>query len=411
MKGLGGSAAPAIGVIGVIGAIGVLALGGCGGSPHSSARTHPAASSSAKTVPLATMTKPGAPTTTTSPAAATPSHGGPVPPGTEATSVTFISPDTGFILGSAPCSRKPCSVILETTDRGAHWVGLPAPRESAGEFPGAGLWGLRFADRDHGFAFGHGLWETNDGAGSWHRALGPAPIVLSLEAVQDQELVAVGASCLTGRAGCTERLHLYNAAIGGSWKSVASAPTFNTDASIAVHGPDVWALMGKSLWHSSDGGVSFSSETQPCPTHGANFGSPTSVTDDGAHVYLLCTGQGFTGNTLKYVYATAAPGAPWMLVGKPPSPGDGGEISAGSDNAIVLATASGASLLYRSTDGGRTWKTALTEDDGGVGWTDLGFTTPSQAIVVHGPPVNSGRRPGELLLSTDAGATWRPISF
>ena len=53
---------------------------------------------------------------------------GPVPARTSATSITFVSPDDAFVLGTAPCAHKPCSVILHTTDRGASWVGTPASR-------------------------------------------------------------------------------------------------------------------------------------------------------------------------------------------------------------------------------------------------------------------------------------------
>lgn len=405
MNGLRGPAGLAMSMIVLLG------LGGCGGSPHSPVRTQRDPSTPAKATPLATMTKPGVPSTTTSPSAPSTSKGGPVPPGTEATSVTFISPETGFILGTAPCSRKPCSVILKTTDRGAHWVGLPAPRQAISYPAGPGLWGLRFADAVHGYAFGSGFWQTDNGGGSWRAAPGPARIVYALEAAQAHELVAVGRDCQPAQGGCNDRLALYHETIGGSWSAAAGLKTFYSDASIAVHGADVWALVGPSLYVSTDGGAAFSTNPQPCPSRQSQ---PTSITDDGSHVYLLCTGGAAAGSTQKYVYRTSGPGAAWTLQGKPPLGGDGGQISAGSDSAILIATSSGASLMYRSTDGGRTWSTALTEDDGGAGWADAGFTTSTQAIVVHGPPARDGGadgHPGRLLLSTDAGASWSSLNF
>lgn len=336
--------------------------------------------------------------------------GGPVPAGTEATSVTFIAPGTAFVLGTAPCDAQPCSAILRTTDRGGHWVGLPAPRESVSYYLGSGLWGLRFADASHGYAFGQGLWETSNAGRSWAKAAPPAPTILSLEAVQGRELVALGQTCTPGQ-GCHGKLGLYHAPVGGAWSQVTTVRSSTAAASIAVHGSTVWVLAGNGLLYSSDGGQTFRFEAQPCPTRGANFGQPTSITDDGAHVYLLCTGQGFTGHTLKFVYATTGPGAHWAPVGKPPTPGDGGQISAGSDGSIVIATYSAASFLYRSADGGRTWKTAKTEADGGAGWSDLGFTTPTDAVVVHGPAVAGSQRPGQVLLSEDGGQSWRAARF
>jgi photosystem II stability/assembly factor-like uncharacterized protein len=383
-----------------------LGLTGCGGSSHHGRTTTSSTAPATPTVTSAPTATP--PTTSTGATTAGPTApGGPVPAGTEATSITFISPDTAFVLGTAPCDVQPCSAILRTTDRGGHWVGLPAPRENVSYYLGDGLWGLRFADARNGYAFGQGLWETSDGGASWHKATPPAPTVLSLEAVQDRGLVAVAQSCQPGK-GCGHRIGVYHQSIGGSWSAVGSVRTYFNDASISVHGSVVWVLAGLNLYVSTDGGGSFQTESQPCPTR---LGQPGSISDDGAHVYLLCAGNGAAGSTQKYLYRSAGPNSPWTLVGRPPAGGDGGEISAGSDGSIVIATSSGASLLYRSADGGRTWGTALTEDDGGAGWSDLGFTTSSDAVVVHGPALAGSQRPGKVLLSSDGGLTWHPASF
>jgi photosystem II stability/assembly factor-like uncharacterized protein len=388
----------------------VLVLSGCGGSSGSS--RHPG-----KTASTPLVTAPHTVSTGTTPAGTgtLPSggrtRGGPVPAGTEAASVTFVSPREAFILGTAPCRRQPCSVILRTTDRGAQWVGLPAPDEAVSYRQGSGLWGLRFADADNGYAFGQGLWQTSDGGQAWRKLTPPAPSVLSLEAVQDREIVAFAQSCQPVR-GCSGRLGLYHEPIGGSWSRVNSTRTFASDASFAVHGATVWALAGPRLYISQNGGASFAGAPMPCASNRSTGGrQPTSITDDGTHVYLLCTGGAFTGHTIKYVYATSGPGSPWSLVGKPPTEGDGGQISAGADDSIVIATYSAASLLYHSTDGGHTWSTVVTEDDGGAGWNDLGFTTATDGVVVHAPPVPGQKRPGQLLLTDDGGLTWHTVSF
>ena len=49
-----------------------------------------------------------------------------------------------------------------------------------------------------------------------------------------------------------------------------------------------------------------------------------------------------------------------------------------------------------------------------MGWNDLGFTTPSDGVAVHGPAITDGNaesRPGQLLLTTDGGATWHAVRF
>ncbi|MBV8385976.1 MAG: hypothetical protein JO155_04195, partial [Acidimicrobiia bacterium] len=145
-------------------------------------------------VPPATTVAQPEPGTTQVPAAAKPTtppstvfqgpSGGPVPPGFLAASVTFISPSKGWVLGTAPCASPSCTSILRTTDGGATWKGIPAPK--------AGLWNsadetatvrsLRFANDRDGFAFGDGFWATHDGGAHWHQiasVAGVAPFHLT----------------------------------------------------------------------------------------------------------------------------------------------------------------------------------------------------------------------------------------
>lgn len=308
-----------------------------------------------------------------------------MPSRTRATSISFVSPATGFVLGTAPCAHKPCSVILRTRDRGVSWVGLAAPRESVSTVIGTGLWGLRFA-----------------------------AIIIDLEAVRDRELVALAGSCPAMGNGCRnshESLY-YRPLSGGAWSRAISLGMLDASASIAVHGADVWVLAGTRLLLSSDGGQSFRTISQPCTNRGASPGA-TSVTDDGDHAYLLCVGEPGAGSAPKYVYRRD--GSAWALVGKPSMGGDGGIISAGSDHAIIVVSNSGASWLYRSTNAGRTWSTALQLDSGGAPWGDLGFTTATDGVVIEGPAaVGRGESSvafGRVLLTDDGGRTWAVSRF
>ena len=153
----------------------------------------------------------------------------------------------------------------------------------------------------------------------------------------------------------------------------------------------------------------------PCPPGRSQLPLPFAVPDDGPHTYLLCIGEGFTGHTLKYVYRTTGTRSGWSAVGKPPAAGDDGEFTAGSDHALVIATASAASWLYRSGDAGRRWRTALFYGDGGEGWRDRGFTTATDGAVIHAPADPDGesarQKPGQLILTDDGGRTWRVSAF
>jgi hypothetical protein len=213
---------------------------------------------------------------------------------------------------------------------------------------------------------------------------------------------------------CSDSLALYHRPIsGGTWRRVARAGTAFEEG-IAVHGRVVWVLMGKTLLRSGDSGRTFTAHSVPCPRGHATLPVPESITDDGAHAYVLCVGQGFTGHTIKFVYRTARTPSGWKLAGRPPTAGDSGELAAGSDKAVVLATASAASWLDRSRDAGQRWSTVLNDADGGEGWSDLGFTTATDGVVIHGPAITDGGdsgHPGQLLLTDDGGVTWRLVTF
>jgi len=335
--------------------------------------------------------------------------------GTTATSVSFASPHAGFVLGTAPCTHRPCTVILRMLDGGHSWRGLSAPLEGVSVPFGSGLWGVRFADTQRGYAYGHGLWTTLDGGISWQRSSVPARFVVDFAAVLDRELIAVTATCAFGNSGCADQLTLYHRPItGGAWRRAATSGSFAFDESIAVHANVVWVLAGARLFLSTDGGRTFRSRAQPCPPKFAPFPAPAAITDDGPHTYLLCAGLGFTGRTAKYIYRTSVTARRWAEMGQPPAAGDAGELAAGSDGALVIATAGAASWLYRSRDGGRRWRATLTYADGGEGWDDLSFTTATQGAAIHGPARTDGgsvNRPGRLLLTEDGGATWRVARF
>jgi hypothetical protein len=352
---------------------------------------------------------------TRSEAAAPLPAGKPVPAHSSAASVTFVSTQTAYVLATAPCAHRPCTEILRTSNRGGSWVALPAPREKISRPNGGGLWGLRFANARHGFAFGNGLWETTDGGASWRSATPPARYVVDLEVTSRGQLVALAAPCQFATMRCNAALTLYRRRVtGGGWHEVAATDGAAFDESIAVHGSTVWALSGTQLWLSTDGGRSFRRHGQPCAKKAGRRPGLTSVTDTGAHSYLLCTGQGFLSHTVKFVYQTSGTHSRWSLRSKPPTPGDAGLLSAGSDQAIVIATASAASWLYLSRDSGRHWSTPLFFDDGGEGWGDLGFTTATDGVVIHGPARTDGGSanfPGQLELSSDGGRTWHPAPF
>jgi photosystem II stability/assembly factor-like uncharacterized protein len=339
-----------------------------------------------------------------------PPPGGPVPGGFTATSVTFVSTQEAFVLGTAPCSHAPCTSIVRTVDRGASWRGLPAPVVPLSSPGGAGAWGIRFATPEHGFVFGDGLWETTDGGQRWTRVAYPGGSILSL-AVIDGQVLALTATC-SAQGGCAESGTLLRRPLAaGAWTQVTQVRTSGTTDPtdmIATQAGVAAVLDGTDVAVTSNGGMTITRQPTPCGTTTMMRESSIAViAPDG--LALLCTGQGYTGHTVKTVYTNGNLGATWIKAGMPGSAGDGGTIAAASRARLVIATASAASWLYYSGDGAAQWQTVLTEPDGGQGWADLGFTTASDGVVIHGPA--SKGFAGQLMLTQDGGLTWRQVSF
>jgi hypothetical protein len=339
-----------------------------------------------------------------------------VPAGFAATSVTFTSVDEAFVLGTAPCAHTPCTAVVRTRDRGATWRGLPAPAEPVGPVGAHAVWGIRFVTPEHGFVFGYGLWETTDGGERWTRDLGPNPpgdSILSLAIVRGQVL-ALTSRCAPD-TGCTQVGILQRRPLdGGIWRAIAKVPVGNLndpDDLIATQAGVAAVIQGRDVLVTADGGLTFTASPTPCP---APEQEPSVAVTGPTGLALLCTGEGFTGHTIKQVYLSAADGAHWARAGAPSPDGDAGIIAATTTGDLAIATESAASWLFFSPDAGVTWRIVATNGDGGAGWADLGFTTAADGVVVHGPAISDGNtegRPGQLDLTSDGGAAWYQVSF
>jgi hypothetical protein len=405
-----------------------VALTACGatssGSGGDSAATSPASSSgpagaggassaAASAASGAASSAPTPPATSASTSTLAVPSGGPVPTGFAARSVTFVSPEEAFVLGTAPCAKAPCTSILRTLDRGASWRGLPAPvvplAAQTAEVAGPAVWGIRFANPSEGFVFGNGLWETTDGGEHWSPAVSPGGSIESLEVI-DGEVLAVTGTC-TPNGGCPQQGTLERRPLaGGAWHVVA--PVSDRGA-IATQAGVAAVLDGDDVIVTANGGVSTVTHAGPCSTAGID--APVSLAVTGpAGLALLCGGNGAAGSVDKTVFVSDDLGAHWKKAGSPARGGDPEELSAASTSRLVTSAASGASMLYYSADGGAQWTTAFSEGDGGLGFNDLGFTTATDGVVVYGPAPSDGNkesRPGWLLLTSDGGASWHFVSF
>jgi hypothetical protein len=371
-------------------------------------------SSKPHVVPSPPPSSAGSPSATASPASPAPQGpaGGPVPAGFQPASVSFVSPGTGWALGTTPsCATAPCTSLVRTADGGAHWVGIPAPRApltgaTATQLsPASGAVShVRFADPLDGFAFGPALYATHDGGGTWAAVDTGGRTVLALEAA-GSGVVLLTAACT--EAGCSDGQVQAMPAAGGPTTQLAAAPGSVTGASLAVHAPAAFALFahGTTATILATSGGAWTALPDPCS--GATPTPTALAAPDAVTLYSLCTGGAGAGQSPKTVVATAR--AATSVQGSPPIPGDPEGITATPDGVLLLSATSGSSWLYRSTDGGRSWTTAKDFADGGMSLTDLGFTTATQGAVVEGVPLQGGT--SRLWLTRDAGATWGAVTF
>jgi hypothetical protein len=403
-----------------------LALAGCGtisngdvratGATTRAAASHPPTASNstpATTKPSSSGTPAGQPT-------AEPS-GGPVPAGFAATSVTFVSLDQAFVLGTAPCAHKPCTSIVRTLDRGASWRGLPAPVVPLGQpenTTGPAVWGIRFASPSHGFVFGNGLWETTDGGEHWAAATAPHGSILSLE-VLDGQVLAVTAACSPGSgSNCLQSASLVRRPVpGGGWqlvRSVAVRGSVNSSELIATQAGVAALLDGTNVLVTSNGGVSVTEHPTPCHTMGVAEAVSVAVTGPTSLALLCSTDNGAMGSMAKSIYVSGDLGATWTKGASPSIAGDPWQVSGGTPDKLVVGAFSGASWLYYTGDGAAHWSTALQTDNGGAGWNDLGFTSTTDGVVINAPALTDGGgdgRVGQLLLTSDGGASWHPVTW
>jgi hypothetical protein len=321
--------------------------------------------------------------------------------------MTFVSASDGWVLGTAPCAVQPCTSIVRTTDGGASWVGIPAPK-----FPldpsswQTGLNYLRFANTLDGFAFGSQLWVTHDGGASWYEVSLPGRI-------SDLETAAgVVYAAVAGQDGA---ITIYRSpASADAWSPVPGLPADVPDPGdtsplslgrITLHGSAAWIILGGQLYGSQTG-VSWVREPVYCQP---GYTMASTAAYSAQQLTVLCAGNSAAGSEGKTLLSSDDGGASFSLAGTPPTGGDHLELLAEpTAQHIFIATFSGATWLDVSGDGGNTWGSALTIDDGGLGWSDFGFTTPSQGVAVEGNPALGT---SSMYMTWNAGQTWQEITF
>ena len=377
--------------MGIVTAVSLL-LAACSPSHRRAVHTPPTAPG--------TTTSSAPSSTTTTPAAG----GGPGQPGGfNAVSVSFVSARTGWVLGREACATPPCTRVYRTDDGGRTWRAVNAPPAPLAEQnSGEAVEEVRFANLSDGWVALPEVWATHDGGVHWARQ--GLPAVYALEA-----------------AGGF--VHVVTSAPGGFRFRILSSP-MHSDA-WHPNGPEVDAGAGpvpraQIVLHANRGWILL---TNRVTSEGARLQGGGWVTwkppcaSDGAPVVMAAsTDRDLVAHCAEGVWNDKPPedrafvsgdaSATFHPVPTPLPVRFGGELAAARPTTWVLGASDkdNRPQLFRTADTGRTWKVVY-HGEGEVDWTDLGFTTPEQGVVISG----GGGEAGRLLMTFDGGATWNPV--
>ena len=313
--------------------------------------------------------------------------------------------------------------VWKTTDGGNHWKSLSdnMPNESVGSIaiaatdPNVVYVGMGEPNNRQSSSIGDGVWGTTDGGESWTH--------LGLENTQSIGRVAVDptnpkvvyVAAVGHLFGPNEERGLYKTVDGGkNWKKVKyiDANTGFTDVAIDPSDPKIvyaasyqrrrtWFGFngggpGSGMWKSTDAGATWTrldGPGWPRPKDGVYGRIAIAVSRSRPRTVYAQVEAGVSAalNT-----ATAADGSLWS--GGPNSGMPGGTELASARGAPQDPNASG---VFRSDDGGRTWKFMSNQNQ-----RPLYF---SRIIVdpVNDQKVLVGGESGQL--SLDGGKTWQPL--
>jgi hypothetical protein len=353
-----------------------------------------------------------------------------VPPNFAASSVTFVSPYTGWVIGQAgtpghcgPPDPNICTSLARTNDSGHTWHGIPAPVTGAPD-GGTGVSQIRSLNGNDAWAFGPQLYATHNSGVSWARIPTHRMRVTGLETVNGVAF-AIWARCAgTGAdfaAGCTS-FSLYSSPAGqDDWTPVAGVTGLGASGGAPASAQLV--LTGSRGYLLAPGGQLFSGPVTsrahwhlvtsapgtpvalPCPPGAAEVGGhplQAMLASTGPGLALLCAGPGSGDTQAKTLYYSADGGRTWNKVGPAPARGVAMSLSGSPNGQVLVATSDGIDVSTSAPGNGIvSWRTARGAGAPG-GYSYVGMTTSGQGVAV---PVNVGLE--AVWFTYDGGAHWQ----
>jgi hypothetical protein len=380
--------------------------------------------------------------TTTSPAAATPSGGastatsaanpkasasgitdssgpsglpagGPVPSNFQPTSITFVSQDHGWAIGQAgqsgQCANANptiCTSIVRTTDGGQTWKGIPAPSTNQ-------VTGIRFLNDTNGWAYGPDLWSTHDGGSGWTQVSTGGKQVIDLETAGSSAF-ALFATCASDSVGtsadCTSYTLETTTAGTDNWSDVGPATTDLPDAAGAA--PTI-LLSGATGWLLAADGTIYSGPltsawtklgSTPCPASSTSASPADGVLlswDVYSNQFIAaCTtrpqsaASGTSAQTTVYTSATSS--LNWQSLDGSTPEGNPTALATAPSAPAIVATSQGISVLDASSG---QWNQTIALSGG---FSYVGMTTDLQGVAI---PADTSLH--EVYITRNGGQSWQ----
>jgi hypothetical protein len=374
----------------------------CGGTT-----THPTPSHSG-TATAAPTASPSPVATASTSATAAPATPAPTPiAGFEAASVTFVSSQDGWVLGTVGGSLA----LARTQDGGTTWTSVtPPPTAFYTGSGGTGVSGIRFANQQDGWAYGYDLFATHNGGTTWTQVALPG-LSSSTGGTPIQDLETSGGSVdavITGSSG-----FVIDTAPDGSnaWTSSPTTLAYGAgpvpEAQLVLQGSAGWVVENDRV---VAGGArlqsgAWSTWTAPCTT--AN-GPATLAGSSSVDLIAVCEAglYGGSNSPTEQAYAsTNGGGAFTALAAALPAACQGSSTLASPTTSVAAAGCGGK--IVATFNGGGSWGTVFT----GAGNTSIsyvGYTTSTQGMAVE-VSLTSGT--GPVLMTHDGGHTWAAVTI
>jgi hypothetical protein len=354
----------------------------------------------------------------------TPAAPAPVPANFQATSVTFIGPNTGWVIGQAGtpghCATQFCTSMARTGDGGQTWAGSPAPETGAPD-GSSGVGQVRFLNYNDGWAFGPQLFATTDGGKTWTEEGTDGQRVVALETVGTRAFAIFGSCSGTGSsfaAQCTS-FSLYSSPAGADdWQPVPGAGNLSADLpnvqptqvvapALVLTGTEGYVLAangtlyggpvdGSGPWQQIDSTPAAAGGCDPGMAQAAQPSHQMLAAASSSDLVLVCETPAAPGGA--NVWTSTDGGKAWRegthLTGVSAT-----AVAAQPGGEIIVATTAG---LEVTPDGGTSWQLTEATPTGpsaGFGW--VGLTSPSQGVAVPADPAQHA-----VWTTHDGGQTW-----